>query len=104
MLIGAIRCRTGVVEVQVPIVAILVGAGHCTQRVFATDAFTGHSKGLIGQTTSTGVLPSHPTCLKTLCPYWAARFEGPGSISAQLGRYAKFAKNSARLLITRDNQ
>src|SRR5436190_18362155 len=36
---------------------------------FATDAFTGHSKGLIGHTTSTGVFPSHPTSRSAFCPY-----------------------------------
>src|SRR5216683_7099537 len=39
----------------------------------ATEALTGHSNGLIGQTTRTGVRPSQPTCRKMLCPYSADR-------------------------------
>src|SRR5947199_829185 len=33
------------------------------------EAFTGHSKGLMGHTTSTGVRPSQPTSRNTLWPY-----------------------------------
>src|SRR3954463_2694214 len=36
---------------------------------FTSDGFTGHQKGLIGHTISTGILPSQPASNKTFRPY-----------------------------------
>src|SRR5260370_37330154 len=47
----------------------------------ATEALTGHSNGLIGQTARTGVRPSQPTCRRMLCAYSADRGSNVHAVS-----------------------
>src|ERR1700688_5242721 len=63
---------------------------------FATDAFTGHSNGLIGHTTSTGVFPSQPTFLSTLCPYSGGRGSNVHAVSVPNSVGTPNSRNTVR--------
>src|ERR1700675_2865120 len=73
---------------------------------FATDAFTGHSKGLMGHTTSTGVFPFQPNFRNTLCPYSGGRGSNvhavsvPNSVGTPNSR--KTVRDSSFLVITKE--
>ena len=72
---------------------------------FASDGFTGHQKGLIGQTASTGVAPSQPASRRALRPYSGAeRLEGPGGVRAEFGGDAQLAEHFLRFDVARDHQ
>src|SRR4029077_10294406 len=63
---------------------------------FATDAFTGHSNGLIGHTTSTGVRPSHPTFFNTLRPYSGGRGSNVHAVSVPNSVGTPSSRNTPR--------
>ena len=93
------------VKINRAVVALLVCAGHRVRDPFRERRFTGHQNGLIGQTASTGVLPSHPASRSALRPY-----SGPSgsnvhavSVPSSVGT-PKLAEHCLRFHVARDHQ